>query len=104
MWANRTVWQRGQVGLTLNGSISQLVVAAKDHVLGPHLDSPRRVWRSASDVCMGMDERNGGLYAIFVIPDRRHSRKLFLDGRENSVMIYISSWGGTCIGPTEIQI
>ena len=61
MWANRTVWQRGQVGLTLNGSISQLVVAAKDHVLGPHLDSPRRVWRSASDVCMGMDERNGGL-------------------------------------------
>ena len=53
---------------------------------------------------MGMDGRNSGVYAIFVIPDLRHPRKLFLDGKENSVMISISSWGGACIGSTDIPI
>ena len=51
------------MGLTLNGSINQLVVAAKDHVLGPHLDSLRRVWRST---VMSEWERMGGIVACML--------------------------------------
>lgn len=72
---DRRVQQKGQMALTLNASISQLVVAAKDYVLRRHLDSLRRVQRSVSDACMGMDGRNGGTCAIFVIPDLRHHRR-----------------------------
>lgn len=52
-----------------------MVVATKDHVLRPHLDSLRRVRRSVSDVCMGVDEKSGGTSAIFVIPDLRNHRR-----------------------------
>lgn len=65
------------MGLTLNASISQFMVAAKDHVSRPHLDSLRKVQRSASDVCMGVDGTNGDVYTIFVIPDFRHHRRYF---------------------------
>lgn len=34
IWADRRVWQGGQKGLTLNGSINKLVVTVKDHDWG----------------------------------------------------------------------
>lgn len=45
--------------------ICPLAMAAEDYVLKLHLDSLRRVQRSVSDVCTGVDERSGGVYAIF---------------------------------------
>lgn len=83
-------------------------MAAEDYVLKLHLDSLRRVQRSISDVCTGVDERSGGVYAIFFFnPLSQPSQRIFLageGGKEDSVMIYICPWDRDCIGPTGIQI
>lgn len=63
------------MGVSMNTSFSQWVVAAKYHVSRTDLDLLRRVQRSASDVCMGVDESNGGTFAIVVIADLRHHRR-----------------------------
>lgn len=62
--------------------ICPLAMAAEDYVLKLHLDSLRRVQRSVSDVCTGVDERSGGVYAIFfLIPYLSHHRGYFWQGK-----------------------
>lgn len=69
---DRRIWRIGPKDFVL--SIHQLVVTDKSHALSLQVDSLRRMQRSVSDVCLGVDERGGDMCAIFISPGLRDHR------------------------------